>query len=171
VEAPEVARQLIATPKLMITIFWDVSGIHVIDYLPPGTSFDSTYFIDNILYDFNTLPIISVAVRQKKLFVIHMDNSSIHKSKSVIAKTSSIPVQLAPHPQYSPDLTPSNFFLFGHLKSQMIGREFNSPEDLIRWIRAAFLRISRDTSERVFDEWIDRVERCISHEGSYFPEE
>jgi hypothetical protein len=32
VEDPEVARQLIATAKPMITIFWAVSGIHVIDY-------------------------------------------------------------------------------------------------------------------------------------------
>jgi hypothetical protein len=53
----------------------------------------------------------------------------------------------------------------------MVGQEFNSPEDLARWILAAFLRISRDTTERVFDEWIVRVERYISHEGSYFLEE
>jgi hypothetical protein len=68
-------------------------------------------------------------------------------------------------------LAGSDFFLFGHLKSQMIGRKFDSPEDLIRWIQAAFLRISSDTIERVFDEWIDRAERCILYEGSYFPEE
>jgi hypothetical protein len=37
----------------------------------------------------------------------------------------------------------------------MIGREFDLPEDLIRWIRAAFLRIFRGIIERVFDEWID----------------
>jgi hypothetical protein len=66
VEAPEMARQLSATPKLMITIFWGVSGIHVIDYLPRGTSFDSTYFSDYILCGFNSLPIILVTVKQKK---------------------------------------------------------------------------------------------------------
>jgi histone-lysine N-methyltransferase SETMAR len=155
VEAPEVARPLITTPKLMITIFWGVSEIHVTDYLPPDTSFDSTYFIDHILCGFNTLPIISVAVRQTKAFVIHLGNSPINKSESVIAKISSMPVQLAPHPPYSPDLAPSDFFRFGHLKSQMIERESDSPEDLTRWIRAAFLRMSRDTIKRVFDQWID----------------
>jgi hypothetical protein len=138
VEAPEVARQLSGSPKLMIIISWGVSGIHVIDYLPSGTPFDSTYFIDHILHGFNTLPIIDVAVRQKKAFVIHMDNSLIHKSKSVIAKISSMSLQLAPHPSYSPDLAPSDFFPSGHLKSQMIRREFDSPEDLIRAIRGLF---------------------------------
>jgi hypothetical protein len=74
VEGPEVVRQLITAPKVMITIFLGVSGIHVIEYLPPGTSFDSTYFIDHILCGVNTLPIISASVRQKKAFVIHIDN-------------------------------------------------------------------------------------------------
>jgi hypothetical protein len=171
VKAPEVARQLIATPKLMITIFWGVSGIHVVDYLPPGTSFDSTCFIDHILSDFNALPNISVAVRQRQKSVILMNDSQIHKSKSVIAKISSMPVQLAHHPSCSPNLAPSDFSRFDHLKFQIIGRDFNHPEDLIRSIWAVFLRMSRDTIKRVFDEWIDRVERCISHEGSYFPEE
>jgi hypothetical protein len=91
--------------------------------------------------------------------------------KSIIGKISSMPVQLAPHPPYSPDLAPSDFFLFGHLKSHSIGRQFDSPEDLIRGIQAALLVICRDTIERVFDEWIDRIESCISHEDSYFPEE
>jgi hypothetical protein len=62
-----VTQQLIATPRLMVTIFWGVSGIHVIHYLSPGTSFDSTHFIDHILYGFKTFPIIRVADRQKKL--------------------------------------------------------------------------------------------------------
>jgi hypothetical protein len=29
----------------------------------------------------------------------------------------------------------------------MIGREFDSPEDLVRWIWAVFLSVSRDTIE------------------------
>jgi hypothetical protein len=81
VEALEVAQQLLVTQKLMITIFWGVSGIHMIDYLPPSPSFDSACFVDHILYDFNALPIISGALRQKKLSVIRIDNSPIHKTK------------------------------------------------------------------------------------------
>jgi hypothetical protein len=100
-----------------------------------------------------------------------MDNSLIHKLKSITAKIWNMPAQLARHPPYWPDLAPFDFFRFGHLKSQMIGRELDSPENLIRWIRAVLRRISRGTIERVCDEWIDQVERCISHEGSYFPEE
>jgi transposase len=56
-----------------------------------------------------------------------MDNLPIHKSKVTRAKLSQMPVRLAPHPPYSPDLTPSDFFLFGYLKTKMLGLEFDSP--------------------------------------------
>jgi hypothetical protein len=42
-----------------------------------------------------------------------------------------IPVQLAPHPLYSPDLAASDLFLFEYLKEKMIGHEFDSLKDLI----------------------------------------
>jgi hypothetical protein len=87
VEAHEVAQQLIETQKLMVTTFQDASGIRVINYLPPGTPFDSTSFIHHILCGVNTLLIINVAVRQKKSFVIHMNNSPIHKLKVSLQKS------------------------------------------------------------------------------------
>jgi ABC-type sugar transport system permease subunit len=48
VDAPEVARQLIATPKLIIIIVWSISGIHVIIFLQvlhsiPRTSSITSY--------------------------------------------------------------------------------------------------------------------------------
>jgi hypothetical protein len=98
-----------------------------------------------------------------------MDNSSIHKSKGSLQKSRVCRCNshLICHTRRI--LLHLTFSYFG--KTQMIEREFDSPEDLIRWIRVGFLRISRDTIERVFDKWIDRIERCISHEGFYFPEE
>jgi hypothetical protein len=115
VDAPDVARQLIAMPKLMITIFWGISLIHVIDYLPPGTSFDSTRSIDHILRGFNTPQIINVAARQKESVCDSHGQFADTQIKSVIAKISSMPVCLALHPPYWPHFVPPNSFLFGHI--------------------------------------------------------
>ena len=37
--------------------------------------------------------------------------------------------ELLPHPPYSPDLAPSDFFLFPKLKEQLKGIHFNSPNE------------------------------------------
>jgi hypothetical protein len=81
-----------------------------------------------------------------------------------------IPVQLVPHPFSSPDLDPSDFFLFEYPKEKMIGQEFGSPEDLIALNSATFEAIPNRVLEHVFEEWIRRVQRCLDHEGSYFSE-
>jgi hypothetical protein len=60
-----------------------------------------------------------------------MDNSPIHKPRMVIEKMASLRLVLAPHPQYSPDLAPSDFFLFECMKEKILGIDFGSPQELI----------------------------------------
>jgi transposase len=52
-----------------------------------------------------------------------MDNSPIHKSKAAIQRIASMRVKLAHHPPYSPDLAPSDFFLFGYIKQKIARQE------------------------------------------------
>ena len=39
--------------------------------------------------------------------------------------------ELIPHPAYSPDLAPSDFFLFPNLKKDIRGRHFRSDEEVV----------------------------------------
>ena len=46
--------------------------------------------------------------------------------------------ELIPHPAYSPDLAPSNYFLFPNLKKDIRGRHFRSNEVVAaveEWVR------------------------------------
>jgi hypothetical protein len=52
------------------------------------------------------------AAIEKQTFVIHIENSSIHKSKAAIEKIASMRVIIVPHPTDSPDLASSNFFFW-----------------------------------------------------------
>jgi histone-lysine N-methyltransferase SETMAR len=120
-DPPEVARHRVNTSKVMVTLFSNISRLHVGNFLA-GESFDQDYFMRNVLILIHHLLIIDEAHKQKKRFTLHMDNSPIHKSTITRVKVSQIPVHLAPHPPYSPDLAPSAFFLFGSLKTKMIAR-------------------------------------------------
>jgi hypothetical protein len=40
-------------------------------------------------------------------------------------------IEILPHPPYSPDLAPSDFFLFPNLKKQLKGIHFDSDEEVI----------------------------------------
>jgi hypothetical protein len=55
--AAEIAKQLINTPKVMITIFWNPFVIHVLAALAEKLSFDTEYFIDYALTPIEQIPI------------------------------------------------------------------------------------------------------------------
>jgi hypothetical protein len=123
--SPEVARLLINTPKLMITIFWNASGIHIIDYVPSGESFNSAHFIERIFPTIAGLTARHAVVRQRKVFVLDMGNSPMRKSKAVMETRASIPVQRALHPLSPRDFAPSDSVSFGYPKGKRTGREFD----------------------------------------------
>jgi [histone H3]-lysine36 N-dimethyltransferase SETMAR len=44
--------------------------------------------------------------------LLHQDNAPVHKTINMTAKLLELGYQLLPHPPYSPDLAPSDFYLF-----------------------------------------------------------
>jgi hypothetical protein len=56
------------------------------------------------------------------------------------------------HPAYSLDVTPSNFFLFGHLKREMARFTVTSPEDIHSEIRQIFEEIPKAILASVHNE-------------------
>jgi histone-lysine N-methyltransferase SETMAR len=73
----------------------------------------------------------------------------------------------APHPAYSPDLAPSDFYLFGYVKQLLAGQEFPDGEALVGAINAILEGIEKVTLQRVFFEWMERLRRCIEIGGEY----
>jgi hypothetical protein len=73
-----VARQLINTPRVIATVFWDPSGLYVGRFLESGTSFNDTYFTEYVFSDVEHLSALQTALQQKKKVFFHLENSFIH---------------------------------------------------------------------------------------------
>ena len=72
-------------------------------------------------------------------FFLHHDNASAHTAATTVAFLNESEVQLLPHPPYSPDLSPCDFFLFPEVKKQRKGTLLESAEDACRaFTRAVF---------------------------------
>jgi hypothetical protein len=61
------------------------------------------------------------------------------------------------HLPYSPDLAPSDFYLFRKLKGAFAGREFVSTDELPLAIRELTGSIGRAELRSVFDAWERRL--------------
>lgn len=73
-----------------------------------------------------------------------------------------------PYPSRSPDLTPCDFWLWGHLKAQVYRERVGNIEQLQDRILEAVQNIPGDIIRRATHSVIRRVRHCIEQEGDNF---
>ena len=97
--------------KVIATVFWDTKGVIMLDFLPKRSTTTGVYYA-NLLHQLRT------AIHEKTPSKVAMD--AVERNG----------YELIPHPAYSPDLAPSNFFLFPNLKKDIRGLHFRSDEEV-----------------------------------------
>ena len=78
---------------------------------------------------------------------------------------------LIPHPAYSPDLAPSDFFLFPILKTDIFGRHFWSDEEVVTAVDEWVNGKDPDVFSYVLRALEHRWSKCITLEGNYIDKE
>ncbi|GFO32521.1 histone-lysine N-methyltransferase SETMAR [Plakobranchus ocellatus] len=72
--------------------------------------------------------------------------------------------------QYSPDLAPSDFHLFGPLKRHLGGMTFETEDDLISELRNWFDNLDVDFFRVGINSLLSRWQKCIDLHGDYVEE-
>jgi hypothetical protein len=73
----------------------------------------------------------------------------------------------APHPPYSLDLAPLDFYLFGYVKRCLAGLLFEDADQLLAAVEGVLEYIEKSTLQAVFLEWMDRLRKYIAANGEY----
>lgn len=148
--------------SLMLSVFWDRNGIILLDFLPNGRTINSDYYSGLIE---------NCRKRRRKsrntpLWLL-VDNAPIHASELSNFTTIDSGFSLLQHPPYSPDLAPSDFHLFKHLKKALRGKHFQTPDELKLYVEQWFIALEPDFFSRGFDDLVTRWQKAVAVEGSY----
>ena len=68
---------------------------------------------------------------QKKKVLFYQGNTPWHKSMKTMVKLNELSFELVPHPPHSPNLAPSDYWLFTDLKKVLQGKRFDSTK---KWL-------------------------------------
>ena len=79
--------------------------------------------------------------------------------------------ELIPHPAYSPDLAPSDFFLFPNLKKDICGPHFQSDEEVVTAVEECVNGENPDFFSSGLMALEHRWSKCITLEGNYIENE
>jgi transposase len=165
---PERPKQGLGSEKVMIEVFWGVDGTPVFVDLPKGETMTAKVF-EKLVLDKLIPPEIEKGEHETESdMIIHFDNAPCHKAHLISDRLKSSRVRLMPQPPYSPDLAPSDFFLFGYIKRRLRGKYCKTSEEVVAEAAKIMAGITRKTRLRVFHEWIWRLETVIANEGEYY---
>ena len=96
--------------------------------------------------------------------MIHLDNTRPHLINNVVHQNG---LKRFDHPPYSPDFSPSDFFLFCYLNNLLEDKNFDSDQQLITEVCLILNNIPIKILCDIFDEWIKILERYIEINGEY----
>ena len=93
-----------------------------------------------------------------------------HVAKMTLAKIAELNWEIMLHPPYSPDLSPTDFHLFLSLDNHVKNRTFNIEDDLKTEVHSFFQSKTKDFYKNGITKSLNRWEKTIECEGSYFDE-
>jgi histone-lysine N-methyltransferase SETMAR len=109
----------------MTTVFWDEKGLLLLEFMPQKTTITGQTYA-------NTITALRKAIKEKRrgkvsagMLLLH-DNAPVHMSAKSQAAIQQCGFQQLNHPPYSPDLAPSDYFLFRVMKKFLRGKRFSS---------------------------------------------
>ncbi|XP_074170634.1 COX assembly mitochondrial protein 2 homolog isoform X1 [Rhinolophus sinicus] len=165
---PKKFHQSKSRVKMMLLTFFDIRGIIHYEFVPTGQTVNQVYYLE-------VLKRLREQVRQKRpeLFannswLLYHDNAPAHTALSVREFLASKQITVLEHPPYSPDLAPSDFFLYPKIKEILKGRHFDDIQDIKGNTTTALMAIPEREFQNCFEEWTRRWCRCIASQGEYF---
>jgi transposase len=164
--APERPKQGLGCEKVMIWTFWGVNVTPVFVDLPKGETMTAKVF-EKLVLD-KLIPVEVEKGTSQTDLILHFDNAACHKARLISDRIERAKLRVMPQPPYSPDLAPSDFFLFGYLKRRLRGKCCKTAEDLVREAKKIMDNIPKTTRLRVFRTWMWRLETVIANEVDYY---
>jgi [histone H3]-lysine36 N-dimethyltransferase SETMAR len=163
---PRKFRVQASAGKVMATVFWDATGILLIDYLPHGQTITGQYYAALIARLRDTIKDKRRGMLRRGV-LLHQDNAPPHKAHVAMAAIHNAGFELVDHPPYSPDLAPSDFHLFPKLKEKIRGRKFGDDNEVMEAVEDFFWEQDKVFYETGIKALEHRCTKCIAVQGDY----
>jgi histone-lysine N-methyltransferase SETMAR len=164
-ENPTKVTRSRSTAKQMVACFFTKTG-HV-----ATVALENQKTVNSAWYTTICLPEVFGELRRnnaKRRIILHHDNASSHTSHQTSEYLGTQNIELMGHPPYSPDLAPKDFFLFTKIKDKLRDQRFSSPEEAVEAFKNHVLELSHSDWQKCFDNWFERMHKCINLKGGYF---
>jgi len=131
---PKKTKVVTSAGKVMVIRLFDCRGMIYQHIVAPHTIVTGAYYT-------SVLAILRKHIVKKRPELhpngwrLHHDNARPHVALTVMEYLARFNITCVPHPPYSSDLAPCDFFLFPSLKAKLRGTHFENSEAVVKKLR------------------------------------
>lgn len=161
------ARRPIHGKKCLLCVWWDWKGIVYWELLDYGQTVDSNCYCQQLdrLADalLQTRPDL---VNRQGVILLH-DNARPHTSKVTQQKIRELGYEVLPHPAYSPDISPSDYYLFRSMQHFLKGKTFVNNDEVKSSLQSFFDEKSPKFFADGIQSLLKRWQMIVNNDGEY----
>ena len=151
--------------KTMICVWWDWEGMVDWEMLERNATVNKELYIAQ-LHRVNEAIRLKRPHRQGQTIFLH-DNARPHVAQVVKAALQELKWEVLQHLPYSPELAPTDYYLFRSLSNHMRSVTFDNEEDLKNWLNKFFDTRPGDFWRNGIDKLVERWEEVVNSNGEY----
>ena len=140
------------------------------EFVPPGQTVNQQFYL-------KVLKRLRDSVWKKRPemlssgdWFLHHNNAPAHTALSVQQSLAKNNMTVIPHPPYSPDLAPHDFFLFCCMKGRMKRKCFADVSEVKKKTLEVLNNISTEEFQKCFQQWEKCWYKCIESKDSTLKE-
>ncbi|GFT45434.1 mariner Mos1 transposase [Trichonephila clavipes] len=126
---PENFRPVRSAGKVLLTVFFDVQGPLLVEFLEHRKSINSDVYYETLRRLRRSIKNKSPGLLTEGVILLH-DNARTHVSIVTQIELDKFKWETLDYTPYSPDMSPCDFHVFGPLKKHPKGKRFNSDDVL-----------------------------------------
>ncbi|UYV65641.1 hypothetical protein LAZ67_3004938 [Cordylochernes scorpioides] len=155
---PKKARMSKSRINTMIIVFFDIRGIVHCEFVPQGQTVNSAFYLE-VLRRLKRR-IARVRTDIKDTVKLYHDNATSHTAFIITNFLARSNTPVIPHPPYSLDLAPCDFFLFPRLKREMKGKHWETVENIQHHVTTFLRSIPVEEFQGAFQAWQTRLRKA-----------
>ena len=165
--AQSTSKTDIHQKKVMLSVWWDFKGIVYSELLPRNQTINSSVYYRQLMKLGKEIKEKRPELAIRKGVIFHQDNDRPHTSLVTRKKLLELGWEVMPHLPYSPDLAPSDYYLFRSLQSHLNGKTFDSNEAVKNELIQFFASKNQTSYESGIIELTERWQKVIEQNGQY----
>lgn len=164
---PTTSKPNIHGKKNMLSIWWNRKGIVHFEMLPHGETITADLYCEQLTRLSSEIRNKCPILANRKGVILHHDNARPHVAIKTLRKVHELGWEVLNHPPYSPDIAPSDYYLFRSLQNYLDQKSFLNLSDVKSALVTFFESKSEDFFARGIDRLPERWRQVVENNGNY----